>query len=113
MGMTIQHIDDPAFLRRVSRLAGWPSRYLDGGGIAVTASADPRADLEVHITNGICSMLTIEWARQRATVRPGSPLLRPDHLWGLDHTLTLRVGRLLRRHGLIDRDGRATRRHTA
>jgi hypothetical protein len=49
-------IDDPRFLRKFCRLVSWPSRYLDGGVIVVN---DSGPNLEVHITNGIYSLVGI------------------------------------------------------
>ena len=107
----MQRIDDQKFLRWFCRFAAWPSRYLDGSVIVIHAS--DCATLEIQICNGISCVLAIGWSCQRASLLPGSRLLSPDDLCGLEETLTIHVGRLLRRHQLIDRQGRSTRRGAA
>jgi hypothetical protein len=107
----MKRIDDQKFLRWFCRFAGWPSRYLDRCAIVIHAS--DCTNLEVQICNEVSCMLAIGWACQRASLLPGSLLLSPDDLFGLEETLTIHVGRLLRRHKVIDRQGHSTRRRTA
>lgn len=101
----MQRINDQKFSRWLCRFAGWPSRYLDRCVIVIHAS--DCAHIEVQICNEISCMLAIAWSCQRASLLPGSSLLSPDDLFGLEETLTIHVGRLLRRHQFIDRQGRS------
>jgi hypothetical protein len=91
----VYQISDPRFLRAFCRLVGWPSRYLEGSPIVIDGS---RAHLEIHITNGICSLVGIAWVDQRAVLLPGSSLLSPRHLDGYDFAFTSLVRRLLHTH---------------
>lgn len=108
-----QQIDDLRFFRTFCRFADWPSRYLDGCSILVTDHATDPSGLTVVITNRVAALLKIAWTPAGAVLLPGSPLLSPGDLWGLEETLTIHVERLLRKHGAIDTHGRSTRRHTA
>lgn len=112
--MTASHlyrVEDPTFRRWFCRFAGWPSRYLARCETVIEHRAD--GVVVLHISNGLYALLSISWARQRASLLPGSALLSPDDLWGLDETLTIHVRRFLLKHRLIDTRGRSTRRHTA
>jgi hypothetical protein len=106
----MQRIDDPRFLRKFCRLLSWPSRHLDGSPILVH---DTRSPLEIHITNGLCSLVGIAWVNRRAVLLPGSSWLHPGDLDELDVAFSSLVRRLLHKHGLLDRAGASTRRGAA
>jgi hypothetical protein len=105
----MQRIDDQRFLRAFCRMASWPSRHLDGCVLFVEATSGA---ITITISNTVVAILQFVWTRQHgARLLPGSRLLAPDDLWGLNQALTYHVERFLRRHHFIDRP--ATRRHTA
>ena len=100
----MQRIDDQRFLRAFCRMASWPSRHLDGCVLLVEAT---NATITITVSNTVCAILRIEWTRRTgARLLPGSRLLRPDDLFGLDQALTYHVERCLRRHHFIDRQSR-------
>jgi hypothetical protein len=107
-------IDDPRFLKQVSRrFLDRPSGFLDGSPIEVIENACDATDLEIRITNGLCPVMRIAWSDQHASVLPGSPLLAADDLFLLEEAFTSLVRRFLRKHRFIDSNGRSTRRRTA
>ena len=108
-----QRLDDPRFLRKFCRFVAWPSRYLDRCQLIATDHATDAAGLTLVITNTLVALLSIAWSDRCATLLPGSSLLSPADIEGLEETLTIHVGRLLRKHRLIDTQGRSTWRRTA
>jgi hypothetical protein len=102
-------IEDPRFLRKFCRLASWPSRYLDGSVIVVN---DSGPNLEVHITNGMYSLVGVAWVRHRAVLLPGSSLLSANALIDLDVAFSRLVRRFLQTHRFLG-IGASTRRGAA
>jgi hypothetical protein len=58
--------------------------------------------LELHISNGICAVISLTFDGRHAQPMPSSTLLTAQHLAGLEHVLDALVLRLARKHRLFD-----------
>lgn len=99
----MQTIHAPHFLAVLSRRFCGHSRLLDGATIAIMQRADVT---EIHIGNGVTTIVCLGWRDSEAFVidRLTHPrFLSSAALYGLEAALTQFVGTFLRRHGLIGR----------
>ena len=107
-------IEDPLFLRQLSRrFCGLPSRYLHGCGIVVVDYHSDVAGLEVHVTNGLNSLIALGWSRRGACVIPAHTVSGVVSDYIDNSALADFLFRFLHRHRLIDSDGLSTRKGSA